>query len=1137
MASLEGEQSLSLATDRTDTSPQPSPRPDHVVINCENGRTGRRKRGGARAISMREEYNRTIETTTTPHVYKDPLLQGVLDKNPYEYRVILELSLDVNVKDHDSGDTAMHIAARHNKKDILDILLERGADCNAKNNKGETPLNLATQYGQDECCKMLINYGPLEINSLDQEQNTLLHIATKEGRFNVCRCIIQKFVEKDAVEDVINSKNIHGTTPLHFSAKVNNRPIMELLLQSNADRNCVDKDKYLPLHYVSEKGYVDLCELLLSGLSEKERKKALETLTRFGHTPLMLAAKGGHRKCCEIMKDWNMNGQDRYGKDTALHFAVRKVYQNTVTQLLENGANPNLKNKRGYTPLHEAIEFKEFECIKALVEDTQTNISEIAAGKKNVLHLGAEAGIEEAFQFLVESLDSQGLLKEFLKAKDKANRTPLHVTIKNKQEDLAIYLLDKGSSPIDEAAEKLTPLHIAAEYGCFKVCEVLLSKDEVQVNREDKKKVTPLHLAAFSGSENICRALIKKGANIRAKDSKGMTAIHIASSKGYANVVKFLIKKKAVVNEPCGNGCYPLHLAASAGSLECCKILVAHSRDVTWREDATGLLPFDFSLQKEQNTSKESLMKSDETFDFLLKNLRIKHNKVWQEKVMLRIHQYMEEAIAQKRRPIIKAIIGSNWWASGFIGENGHQCQNFRHLIQNFPVFAAELMSKCISQDGKIKTYDFFLFEDNHFIGKESAQLAKSPFDPKTNLLLPDAKPYGKGWKWKVHHPVAYMAKYQRLNLLNHPLTEKWLDLKWEVSIRLIFYSLLALEVVTLIFLGIFLRTIYFEAKCPWEFRCWCVLLVFEIMAIALEINSFCLLTPVEYLRRKRDFVQIGKIFCIVFLLIPWRIHAWRLSTGIMGWLLSGLHLIFTVNQIPRFSIFMPITVSFLSGFLLVWLFTAMILFIFAFIFHLLLKKQDSFATVPQSMVKTIVWMIGDLGYDDTFLSEEKLEYPILSNLIFVIFITVLGGVLTNFIIHQPSNKLEEFRENSRLHKAVNRVNLIMNLEVCFPFFTRDKAFVKHTDTDFEPSCCRKVVRTCKKLFIQEDSENNTDSTVTPDPIKLQLEEMNEHLSEILKLKVQLSEVIYLQREIQKTIKPADRPHSKRVRCLTTETI
>lgn len=68
-------------------------------------------------------------------------------------------------------------------------------------------------------------------------------------------------------------------------------------------------------------------------------------------------------------------------------------------------------------------------------------------------------------------------------------------------------------------------------------------------------------------------------------------------------------------------------------------------------------------------------------------------------------------------RSIVEAIIDSEWWESGFIGKNGHHCENFRMLVMSHPELALKVQEKCVERVSNLETrYDFRLYNDNYYI-------------------------------------------------------------------------------------------------------------------------------------------------------------------------------------------------------------------------------------------------------------------------------------------------------------------------------------------------------------------------------------------------------------------------------------
>ncbi|EAY01266.1 hypothetical protein TVAG_027340 [Trichomonas vaginalis G3] len=77
------------------------------------------------------------------------------------------------------GKTALHIAAKNNRKEIAEVLILHGANINEKDEFGETALHIAAWKDSKEIAEFLISHGA-NINEKDKEGKTALHIATKK---------------------------------------------------------------------------------------------------------------------------------------------------------------------------------------------------------------------------------------------------------------------------------------------------------------------------------------------------------------------------------------------------------------------------------------------------------------------------------------------------------------------------------------------------------------------------------------------------------------------------------------------------------------------------------------------------------------------------------------------------------------------------------------------------------------------------------------------------------------------------------------------------------------------------------------------------------------------------------------------
>ena len=76
-------------------------------------------------------------------------------------KVLLDRGADIDARAND-GKTALILAAFLGRSGAVEILLERGADVNAADNGGRTALSLAKDFGRSNIVEMLMNAGAVE---------------------------------------------------------------------------------------------------------------------------------------------------------------------------------------------------------------------------------------------------------------------------------------------------------------------------------------------------------------------------------------------------------------------------------------------------------------------------------------------------------------------------------------------------------------------------------------------------------------------------------------------------------------------------------------------------------------------------------------------------------------------------------------------------------------------------------------------------------------------------------------------------------------------------------------------------------------------------------------------------------------
>ena len=193
---------------------------------------------------------------------------------------------------------------------------------------------------------------------VDDHGNTFLHIAAKSmhGR------MVEMVVNYSSVHLDVNSKNHIGATPLHVAALYNTEAC-STLLKYFADVNSTTNLGYSPLQYAAKHGRYKACRRLfiLKGKNLKGRsiyfnneELNVNWQNCYQETALHLVVDSRNGAIMQSKKKWPFNTcEDRYTK--------------IVKLLLKMGANVNIKNHDGETPLHIAARHEMEYIVKLLL--------------------------------------------------------------------------------------------------------------------------------------------------------------------------------------------------------------------------------------------------------------------------------------------------------------------------------------------------------------------------------------------------------------------------------------------------------------------------------------------------------------------------------------------------------------------------------------------------------------------------------------------------------------------------------------------------------------------------------------------------------------------------------------------------
>lgn len=433
------------------------------------------------------------------------------------------------------GCTALYIASSLGQLAFCRLLLSGGAELDAANDLGYTPLMAAIEGGHDDVIDFFLKSGA----NVNPDVNSRVHIegmggasplitATRKEHVTLIKKLLKRGVD-------VNRPASNGWTPLKSAAQQGNSGIVKVLLDGGADPNIADDTNYTPLMNAVSGKHEGIVKLLLK-----------------------------YRADPNVQSGENPENDDWEPGRTALMDAAVSGNVPIARELLKQGANPNLLNSKGRTALHSAVISANTDMVSLLLKS------------------GADPDIYGNDEERLSALD---LALRRWASEDEDDR-------EGGVSDVLALMIKKGM-PTDRGTLNETALDLATEGNAGAIAFLRKQGFNVDPNQLMSNGASYLFILAGTGDDGLesAKLLLELGADPNYKSPAGLSVLSLAVRNGATKLAKALLVAGADVMARNNAGALAYDLAAIYGHDELAQILITQMNRVVPevdKQDPTG---------------------------------------------------------------------------------------------------------------------------------------------------------------------------------------------------------------------------------------------------------------------------------------------------------------------------------------------------------------------------------------------------------------------------------------------------------------------------------------------------------------------------------------------------------------------
>jgi ankyrin repeat protein len=416
----------------------------------------------------------------------------IVEKNIACLESLLNQNFPVNSKEGYLQLPILQLAFINNMDRIVRLLLEKGANPNLTDNRGNTFYHLLAEKGDTKTLSLIEN--PY-LDQKNDDGDTPLYISLSKQNFSFALTLLNLNASPTIA-------NLQGITPYHLAASMPNKEVLKKIIPKIIDINDLDLKNDSPLIYAIRNKMGENVKILL------EEGANPELLGSGKLPPIAMAVELNHFDICKFLLEKNVNVNyffpngkhllhhvieqdnlrilklflEKFDSDriNLLHFASSQGKLPVAELLIKSGADIELANRHGETPIFKAVLNGRTKLLQYFLNQG-VNINKLNNYGESLIHYAVKTKQKEILELLI----NKGIN---LKVLDRDGNNLIHQFVSaTEREDDVVFLL------------KIVPL---------------LTNRGVQINEKNSLGITPLWKAIENGNSELITGLLQNGSDI-----------------------------------------------------------------------------------------------------------------------------------------------------------------------------------------------------------------------------------------------------------------------------------------------------------------------------------------------------------------------------------------------------------------------------------------------------------------------------------------------------------------------------------------------------------------------------------------------------------------------------------------------